>query len=222
MAAPIAYEQPTVNRAWEALLAHVPTLVLIWVGTAVVGFLGWIVQLVFSLMGYAVSSGDVFVTNIFGLASLAPFLVITALLNVMFSAVPVLYYESGEVVTTRTAFAELMRRPFRYFMAGVLYFVAAILGALLCVLPGIAVAYIGPVYVNLIFATDRPILDVFASSFQAVYRSPNGWTFVGIQFLSGLVATVVTVCTCGLASLVVVPILAFYIQNVAYNKGVIS
>ena len=221
MAAPVAYEQPTVNRAWEALLAHVPTLVLIWVATAVVAFLSWLVQFFFSLMGLAAPDASG-IMAVLSLASIVPFLVVTALLNVMFSAVPVLYYERGEVITTHAAFAELMRRPFRYFLAGLLYFVAVVMGTLLCVLPGVVIGFVGPVYVNLVFATDRPILDAFAASFRAVYRSPNGLTFVGIQFLAGLVAAVVTVCTCGLAYVVVVPILAFYIQNVAYNKGIIS
>jgi hypothetical protein len=34
MASASATEQPTLNRAWEAFLAHVPTIVLIWLATA--------------------------------------------------------------------------------------------------------------------------------------------------------------------------------------------
>lgn len=30
MAAPLAYEQPTINKAWEAFVRHVPTILLIW------------------------------------------------------------------------------------------------------------------------------------------------------------------------------------------------
>jgi len=47
-------------------------------------------------------------------------------------------------------------------------------------------------------------------------------SFVGIQILVAIVALIIAICTCGLGALVVVPMLTFYIQNVAYNKGVIS
>ena len=43
MAAPIAYEQPTINKAWQAFVAHVPTILLIWIATAVLAGLGAVV-----------------------------------------------------------------------------------------------------------------------------------------------------------------------------------
>lgn len=93
---------------------------------------------------------------------------------------------------------------------------------MLCILPGIAVALVGPVYVNKVFTTDQPVLDAFGASFQAVYRSPKGLEFVGIELLTGLVVGVVSVVTCGLGALVAVPVASFYIQNVAYHRGVLS
>ena len=50
MASASATEQPTLNRAWEAFLAHVPTILLIWLATAVLAALGaavtWLILLV--------------------------------------------------------------------------------------------------------------------------------------------------------------------------------
>ena len=115
-----------------------------------------------------------------------------------------------------------MHRPVRYLLAGVLFAVVAAIGFVLCILPGIAVTLVMPVYVNKVFLTDSPILDAFSSSFQAVYGSAKGRTFAGIELIAWLLVLVVTISTCGLASLVAVPVATFYIQNAAYHQGVLS
>ena len=96
------------------------------------------------------------------------------------------------------------------------------IGFLLCIVPGIVVALVMPIYVNRIFLTDQSITDAFAASFQAVYRSEQGRTYAGIEILAWLLVLVVSVCTCGLGALLAVPVSSFYLQNAAYNKGVIS
>jgi uncharacterized membrane protein len=120
------------------------------------------------------------------------------------------------------AFRTLLKRPWRYLLAGILFTIAAVVGTLFCVLPGIAVLLITPVYVNKIFTTEMSIFDAFSSSFQAVFRSEHGWAFVGIQVLAGLVVIVVSVCTCGLGILVAPPMASFYVQNAAYRQGVLT
>ncbi|NBW63056.1 MAG: hypothetical protein EBR33_07800 [Synechococcaceae bacterium WB4_1_0192] len=224
MAAPSAYEQPTLNRAWEALLAHVPTLILIWIAGGVLYGLSVVVNMVITLMGMGIAtdSTGTALAQILGYLASLPFAVLSSLVGVLFIAVPALYYETGEVITVQGAFAALMRRPMRYLLAGILFTLVMSLGYLFCILPGIAVALVMPVYVNRVFATDQSIVDALGASFQAVYRSPHGMSFVGIQILAGLVGGIIALCTCGLGALVVVPMLTFYIQNVAYNKGVIS
>ncbi|MEY3929319.1 MAG: hypothetical protein RLZZ516_1029 [Cyanobacteriota bacterium] len=224
MAAPSAYEQPTLNRAWEALLAHVPTLILIWIAGGVLYGLSVVVNMVITLMGMGIAtdSTGTALAQILGYLASLPFAVLSSLVGVLFIAVPALYYETGEVITVQGAFAALMRRPMRYLLAGILFTLVMTLGYLFCILPGIAVALVMPVYVNRVFATDQSIVDALGASFQAVYRSPHGMSFVGIQILAGLVGGIIALCTCGLGALVVVPMLTFYIQNVAYNKGVIS
>lgn len=224
MATATAYEAPSLNKAWEALLAHVPTLVLIWIAGGVLYGLSVVVNMVITLMGMGIASDSTgtALAQILGYLASLPFAVLSSLVGVLFIAVPALYYETGEVITVQAAFSALMRRPMRYLLAGILFTLVMTLGYLFCILPGIAVALVMPVYVNRVFATDQSIVDALGASFQAVYRSPHGMSFVGIQILAGLVGGIIAICTCGLGALVVVPMLTFYIQNVAYNKGVIS
>jgi uncharacterized membrane protein len=151
-----------------------------------------------------------------------PFSILSNLVGVLFTAVPALHYASGDTIGVEAAFQALFRRPWRYLLAGLLFSLVTVIGLLLCVLPGIAVALVGPVYVNRVFNSDLPVLEALRLSFQAVYRSPKGWEFVGIELLTGLVVLVVTVVTCGIGALVAVPVSSFYIQNVAYHRGVLS
>jgi uncharacterized membrane protein len=144
------------------------------------------------------------------------------LLGVLFVAVPALYYNSGEVITINAAFSALLQRPLRYLLAGILFSAATTIGFLVCVIPGIIIALTMPIYVNRIFIGNEPILDAFSGSFQAVYRSPNGMNFVGIEILAWLLVALVSICTCGLGALVAVPVSSFYLQNAAYHKGLIS
>lgn len=227
MAAPIATEQPTLNRAWEAFLAHVPTMLLIWLASAVLAAAGAVVTWLILLIGLAAAGSGASDTIQLLLAALGqlgqlPFAILSGLVGVLFVAVPAMHYASGEVVTVQAAFQALMQRPLRYLLAGLLFSVATALGILLCVLPGIAVALVAPIYVNRIFLTDQSIPDAFAASFQATYRSPNGLSFVAIEILAGLLVLLVSVCSCGLGALLAVPMSAFYLQNMAYYKGLIS
>lgn len=120
------------------------------------------------------------------------------------------------------AFAELFRRPLRYFLAGLLFALVSAIGFVLCILPGIAVMLVMPVFVNRIFVSDQSIPDAFAASFQAVYRSPHGLNYVALEVLTWLLVLVVTVCTCGLGAMIAVPVSSFYLQNAAYHQGLIS
>ena len=233
MAAPIAYEQPTLNKAWELFVAHIPTILIIWIATAILTVLGFAAQLILTLIGNGVagvSLGSVIdgastsssLGLVLGQLGQIPFTILSNLVAVLFAAVPALHYVSGETVTVDRAFRTLFQRPWRYLLAGVLFTVVSTLGLLLCVLPGVAVLLVTPVYVNKIFTTDMAILDAFSSSFQAVYRSENGWTFVGIEILAGLVVLVVSICTCGLGLLVAPAVASFYVQNAAYRQGVLT
>ena len=228
MAAPKAYDQPTLNGAWEAFVAHVPTILLIWIATAVLSGVGFAVYSLITLLGLGIAGGGSGGDQALGVAAALgqlgqlPFTVLSSLVGVLFIAVPALHYDSGDVITVQAAFAALMRRPLRYLLAGVLFTLVVTIGFLLCIVPGIVVALVMPIYVNRIFLTDQSITDAFAASFQAVYRSEQGRAFAGIEILAWLLVVLVSVCTCGLGALLAVPVSSFYLQNAAYNKGVIS
>ena len=227
MAPPSAYETPTIQKAWQACKAHLPAMLLIWlisIALNVMGFLfGLIVLWILGTVtgGGAAGNGATAEGTILEQLAQMPFTVLSSLIAVLFVAVPALHLDSGETITAERAFETLLQRPVRYLLAGLLFTVVSLIGLALCILPGLAVAFVSPVYVNRIFLTDQPIPEAFAASFQAVYRSPKGWGFVGVQLLTGLVTVVVSVCTCGLGALVAVPMSGFYIQMAAYNRGLL-
>ncbi|WP_216916188.1 MULTISPECIES: hypothetical protein [unclassified Synechococcus] len=228
MAAAIAYEPPSISKAWDAFLAHIPTILLIWVVTIVIGVIGFVVSLALTTLGVGLSSGAAGADSAAGLAAVLgnlvqlPFTILSNLVGVLFVAVPAMHYASGETIDAEAALRVLMHRPVRYILAGALFTIVAAIGFVLCILPGIAVTLVMPVYVNKIFLTDSPIPEAFSSSFQAVYGSPQGRIFAGIELLAWLLVLVVSVFTCFLGSLVAVPVATFYIQNAAYHRGVLS
>jgi hypothetical protein len=227
MAASLAYEQPTINKSWEAFLAHIPTILLIWIATAALAAVGFGVFFVIALVGLSVgggnsSDGALALPSVLAQLGQLPFSILSSLVGVLFVAVPAMYYHGGETITVNAAFAALLARPLRYLLAGFLFSLVAGIGLVLCVLPGLAVLLVMPIYVNRIFLTNQSITDAFAASFQAVYGSSNGMSFLGIEILAWLLVVVVTVCTCGLGALVAVPVSTFYLQNAAYHKGLIS
>jgi hypothetical protein len=228
VAAAIAYEPPSISKAWAAFLAHIPTILLIWVATIVLSVIGFVASLALTALGAGLSNGGAGAEAAAGLAAVLgnlvqlSFSILSSLVGVLFVAVPAMHYASGEIIDTEAALRVLLHRPVRYLLAGVLFTVVAVVGFVLCVLPGIAVTLVMPIYVNKVFLTDSPILDAFSSSFQAVYGSPQGRIFAGIELLAWLLVLVVSIFTCFLGSLVAVPVATFYIQNAAYHRGVLS
>ena len=197
MAAAIAYEPPSISKAWAAFLAHIPTILLIWVVTIVIGVIGFLASLALTALGVGLSNGGAGAEASAGLAAVLgnlvqlPFSILSSLVGVLFVAVPAMHYASGEIIDTEAALRVLLHRPVRYLLAGVLFTVVAVVGFVLCILPGIAVTLVMPIYVNKVFLTDSPILDAFSSSFQAVYGSPQGRIFAGIELLAWLLVLVV-------------------------------
>ena len=229
LACPAAYAKPSFNRAWEAFLLHLPAILLIWLATVMLSGAGFLIYLLIILVGFGLTNGSsadsitaaALVVQLGQLGQL-PYVICSNLVGVLFVAVPAMHYATGETITLEAAFRGLFQRPWRYLLAGVLFSSAVTIGTLLCILPGLAVALVLPVYVNKVFNGDASILDALKASFQAVYGSQKGWEFVGVQVLVGLLVFVVTVATCGLGAVFAVPVSSFYIQNAAYHKGVLS
>jgi hypothetical protein len=229
LAAAIAYEPPSNARAWAAFLAHIPTILLIWVVTIVIGVVGVVASLAFTALGVGLSTGGGTGNEAAGALAAAlgnlvqlPFTILSNLVAMLFVAVPAMHYASGETIDAEGALRVLLHRPIRYLLAGALFTVVAAIGFVLCILPSLAVTLVMPVYMNKVFLTDNPIPEACASSFQAVYGSPQGRVFAGIEVLAWLLVLVVSIFTCFLGSLVAVPVATFYIENAAYHRGVLS
>jgi hypothetical protein len=222
----IAPGPPSLNKAWSAFMAHFPAILLIWVTSIAITALGAFSHLLLSVLGLAAAgSADpdtaAAVGLLLGQIGQIPFTILSSFVGVLLIAVPALHYATGEIITLREAFAVLMKRPWRYLLAGLLFSLATGIGIVLCILPGLAVALTGPIFVNKIFNTEVPVLHAFSSSFQVVYGSSEGRSFVWLQLLVWLVVGLVTLFTCGLGALLAVPVSSFYVQNAAYDKGLI-
>ena len=224
MAASIAFEQPSIQKAWDAFQKHIQVFLVIWVGSFAMAFLGAVLPLLIGIWvgSFDGSSDSAFAFGaILGQLTQIPFSVLSSLLSVLMVAIPALYYERGEVVSVGAAVALLRERFWRYLLAGLFFSSVMTIGLLLCVLPGLAVALVSPVFVNRIFVTEMGIGEAFSQSFQVVYRSENGMSFVGLEVLAFIVAALCTLFTCGLAVFVVVPMASFYLQNTAYQRGLL-
>ena len=224
MASTVAYEEPSFQKAWDTFLQHIPVLLAVWVAGFLVTIAGFVVSLVILIsLGGLADGNDVAIgmASITGQLVQVPFSILSSLIGVLMVAIPAMYYEVGEVVTVGSAFQHLTARFWRYVLAGLLFSFITTVGFLLCVLPGIAVALVTPVYVNRIFVTDLSIADAFSQSFQATYRSENGMAFVGLEIMIGVLVVVVAVVTCGLGALLAVPMGSFYLQNAAYQRGLL-
>ena len=228
MAAPIAYEEPSIQKAWEAFRAHLPTMLWIWAAYILFSGLGmglsWIMRSISESMPGIIGGGETGKAVAVGIGQLVqmPFILVSSLIYVLFLSVPAQYYKTGEAITPMQAFSQLLNDPLRYLLAGFLFVLLMTIGFVLCIIPGLLIGFVMPVYVHRIFLTKQSIPDAFAGSFQAVYRSPNGLPFVGIQVLAGLLMVIFSVCTCGVGAIAALPMSNFYVFNYAYHKGLIS
>merc|ERR1712216_385820 len=151
MAAPIAFEQPSIQKAWDAFQKHIPVFLLVWVGSIVVALLGGAFSTLslISVGGLGGSSESAFSLAAF-LAQLTqiPFSIVSSLISVLMVAIPAVYFERGEVVSIGAALGLLRARFWRYVLAGLFFSIVMTVGLLFCVLPGLAVALVTPVFVN--------------------------------------------------------------------------
>ena len=118
MASPLATESPTINRAWEAFVLHVPAILLAWIAAMGISVIGTLVYFVISLVlttlsGADPNGGGTVLAITLGQLGQLPFTVLSSLVGVLLAAIPALYYERGEVITVQAAFAALLQRPWR-------------------------------------------------------------------------------------------------------------
>lgn len=220
-------ERPvSVSSSWSDVRNHAGTLALTYLSTVLLSTVGLIVFFILNFIFTAIGGGPYSDTGpilgvLLGSLGSFPIYVMVSLVGVLFMAIPAIYFESGEVISFGTAVGILRGNLIRFTLAGLFFVVVASFGFALCVLPGIAVFLTLPIYVNLIFNTNKSIFEAFSSSFSVVFRG-HGWSFIGLQILVGIAIQFVSLCTCGVGAIVAVPLASFYLQNAAYNKGLIS
>ena len=109
-----------------------PTLLLVWLASIVVGVLGFLVCWLIAFFFTALDDGSGVGASmgvIFGQISSIPFSLLQGLISVLFTAIPALYYQRGEgVVAFSDAYSLLMARLGRYLLAGVLFTIASTMG----------------------------------------------------------------------------------------------
>ena len=150
------------------------------------------------------------------------YFVVVSFLTILYYIIPVLYFKNKEIITWKVPYKVLKENFRRYLLAGILFNVCVLIGLLLCIIPGIAVLIVGPTYLNKIACSDMPIIKSFKSSFQAVYKSPNLLSYIGMQLLAVIIYFVPTICTCGIGGIITLPMISIYQQHLTYNKGLIN
>lgn len=223
-ASQIAYQKPSLNASWLAFIAHLPTIFVTWIISVVFGAIGFVAWLLISIVLAGIVEGlpsdlSVFIGVVGSSSAFAMYVVGLSLIASVFYAIPAIYYFKGEVVTTSQAFREIAARPARFILAGLLITIAATVGYLLCIVPGILVSLVFPIYIHKIFNTDISVFQSFLSSFKSVFSTGPGWEFVAIQFAVYLLILISSLLTCGLGALVAAPVATFYVQNYAFYKG---
>ena len=147
----LAREEASLNEAWTAFLAHLPTMLLIWLASSAAILIAWLLGLVALWLCMAIfaeplanSTTGIYISMIIFYVVQIPLWGFSQLVGILCLAVPALYYAFGEVVTISDAFRTLFSRPLRYISAGVLFSIAILIGSLFCIVPGIAVGLIRP------------------------------------------------------------------------------
>ena len=214
------------SASWDDVKKHAGSLAFSYISvtvlSAIAAIVFFIVNLLFTTVGGGPYSdlGPVLGLLAGSLGSI-PFWIVLSLLSVLFVAIPAVYFERGDVITFRDALTILRANSIRYIMAGVFFTAAMSLGFAFCIIPGIAVALVTPIYVNKVFNSQLSIIEAFSSSFSAVYKG-KGWSFVGQQVLIAIAVQFVSLCTCGVGLIIALPLAFFYLQNLAYNKGLVA
>ena len=148
--------------------------------------------------------------------------ILTSFLNLCFMVIPVLYFHNREIVSWKAPFIVLKKNFIRFFLGGLVYTVATIIGLIPCGIGSLAVALTGPTFVHKITCSDTPVLKAFSDSFQSVFKSTNLWSYIGLIVLAYIIFYVATVCTCIIGGIITFPLLSIYALHITYNKGIIN
>ncbi len=144
------------------------------------------------------------------------------LLGSLFMVVPALYFDRGQRITWEVPYKLLSKKWIRFSLSGIFFVMASTLGYFFCIIPGIIISFVTPVYVNKIACTEMPIIEGFTSSFQSVYKSEKVVEYIALVVLAHIIVAIPNCFTCNLGSIITHPMMQIYIFHMAYNKGILT
>jgi hypothetical protein len=213
--------KPTLQSAWNLFVAHWRIYLALQLTVLALALVSVAISLLITVIAMAVTAGvsaDLreSVTQLVSSALNLPFSivyqVVAGLIGVLLSALPALWFATGHHPSYREGLALLRSNPRRYVLAGLLVSVAAGLGILLCLIPGLIVMALTPIYVRRVFTSEEPLWPAFRTCFNDLFSSPHSWGLVGYELLS-TVLIAISALFCLLPLLVTVPLAAIFIQQ---------
>jgi hypothetical protein len=144
--------------------------------------------------------------------------VLVVLLGVLIVAFPALHYATGHHPDYAEGIALLRRNFWRYVLAGLLVSASTAVGFLACIVPGLIVAVVTPIYIRRVFTSEEPIWPAFVASFRDLFNSGYGWGLVGYELLAGLLV-LISALFCLVPLIVTGPLAAIFIQQYLVSRG---
>ena len=221
----LAYKKTTLGTSWEGFKAHVSTYIALYFLILSLGIASILINFLFIFVFSALGDGSeasYSVAQLLGSIASFPISILNNLFGVLLIAVPTIYYSSEEVVSFKGIINKVSSSFWRYIMAGILWTFFVFIGYLFCIIPGIILTLITPIYVHKIFATDLGIIESVQSSWSSLFNSGNAISFFGMSIFIGFITIICTLITCLLGGLVFVPLSWFYIINYSYNIGILK
>jgi len=221
----IAYKSPTLNSSWKAFKAHISTYIALYLLVFSIGIASLFINFLFIVTFIALGDGSEAassVGNILGTIVTFPLSILNNLFGVLLIAVPTIYYSSEEVVSFKVIIKKVKSSFWRYILAGIFWTLAITIGFIFCIIPGIMLTLITPIYVHKIFVTDLGIIESFQSSWSSLFDSGKAISFFAMTIFIGFITITCTILTCLLGGLVFIPLSWFYIVNYSYHIGILK
>ncbi|MCT0218158.1 hypothetical protein KQ304_03950 [Synechococcus sp. CS-1329] len=218
---PSAAPKPTLQSAWNLFATHWRTYLALQLTVLGLAVVSAAIGLLITVIAVAVTGGvsadlPEGVTQLVSSALNLPFSilyqVLAGLIGVLLSALPALWFATGHHLNYRESLALLRANPRRYVLAGLLVSVAASIGILLCVFPGLIVMALTPIYVRRVFTSEEPLWPAFWACFNDLSSGPSAIGLIGYQLII-IPLILISALFCLVPLLVTVPLAAIFIQQ---------
>ena len=238
-----ALEPPSVGKAWRLVKKNASTWAVLWIWTIAAGAIYFFCRFaVLKIYDDALLFG-----SLFSILLSLPVQIISKLIVVHFTVVPAIFYATGEHPTIKILIKKFLVKPWRYFLAGLLFIFISILGSLLGFILGFILGYMSfslslgqsiivilgfllfiafiiillaePIYVNLIFNTNLGIVECLSKSIKSMFKDFIPYFVISVLLL---VFAIIGFLLCFIPVLIILPICQYYMQNFIYQKGYIS